>query len=75
MPGARVALRGPPFEKVPNPRKAGSLMRDQAASATEEPLQPGLGVVRREHPQQQDKREQDREAGPKVVGGESLGGA
>jgi hypothetical protein len=29
----------------------------------------------REHPQQQAKREQDREAGPKVVGGESLGGA
>jgi hypothetical protein len=32
-------------------------------------------VVRREHPQQQDKREEGREAGPKVVGGESLGGA
>jgi len=32
-------------------------------------------VVRREHPQQQAKREEAREAGPKVVGGESLGGA
>jgi hypothetical protein len=62
-------------DEVPNPRKAGSLERDQAASATEHPLQSGLGVVRREHPQQQAMREQDREAGPKVVGGESLGGA